>query len=77
MQAKVGRWPTARINVEYYPPTWRGDAQNVPASLKAYIDGIADAMRCDDRGFEVEYPRQFAGTKLGGEVVFRIWEGKP
>lgn len=71
-QAGVGCWPTATILIEYYPPTRRGDPQNVPTSLKAYIDGIADAMGCDDRGFRVDYPRVFAGTKKGGEVVFRV-----
>lgn len=72
-QAGLGRWPEASILIEYYPPSRRGDPQNVPASLKAYIDGIADAMGCDDRGFRVDYPRMFAGTKKGGEVVFRIY----
>tara|TARA_R110002110_G_scaffold37601_6_gene124054 strand:- start:432 stop:551 length:120 start_codon:yes stop_codon:yes gene_type:complete len=38
------------------------------------LDGIADAMGCDDRGFKVDYPREFAGTKKGGEVVFRAFE---
>lgn len=72
-QAKLPCWPEASILIEYYPPTRRGDPQNVPASLKAYIDGIADAMGCDDRCFKVDYPTVFAGTKKGGEVVFRIY----
>lgn len=71
--AGVGKWPTAIILIEYYPPSRRGDPQNVPTSLKPYLDGIADAMGCDDRGFKVDYPTVFAGTKKGGEVVFRIW----
>lgn len=70
--AKVGCWPNAEILIEYYPPTRRGDPQNVPTSLKAYIDGIADAMGCDDRGFRVDYPSVFAGTKKGGAVIFHI-----
>lgn len=71
--AKLPCWPEAEILIEYYPPTRRGDPQNVPGSLKAYIDGIADAMGCDDRKFRVDYPRMFAGTKKSGEVVFRIY----
>ena len=71
--AGVGTWPNATILIEYYPPSRRGDPQNVPASLKPIIDGIADAMGCDDRGFKVDYPSVFAGTKKAGEVVFRIW----
>lgn len=73
---KIERWPNAEILIEYYPPTLRGDPQNVPASLKAYIDGIADAMGCDDREFRVDFPRCFAGTKKGGEVVFRVKPGR-
>ena len=73
-QADLPCWPEASLLIEYYPPTRRGDPQNVPSSLKAYIDGIADAMGCDDRAFKVDYPRVFAGTKKGGEVVFRVYE---
>lgn len=72
---KLPCWPNATILIEYYPPSFRGDAQNTPTSLKAYIDGIADAMGCDDRGFAVDYPRVWAGKKKGGEVVFRVFEG--
>ena len=73
MLGKLPCWPDAEIMVEYYPPSLRGDPQNVPASLKAYIDGIADAMGCSDKLFRVDYPSVFAGTKKGGEVVFRIY----
>lgn len=62
----------ALILIEYYPPTRRGDPHNVPASLKAYIDGIADAMGVDDKRFKVDYPPVFAGTRKPAEVVFRI-----
>lgn len=72
MEAKVGTCPNATLFIEYYPPSYRGDVQNVPSSLKAYIDGIADAMGCDDKGFKVDYPSVWAGKKPGGEVVFRI-----
>lgn len=72
----VGCWPEADILIEYWPPSRRGDPQNVPSSLKAYIDGIADAMNCDDKRFRVDYPTMFAGTKPGGEVVFRIYPGR-
>ncbi len=74
--AKIECWPNAEIKIEYYSPTRRGDPQNVPTALKAYIDGIADAMGCDDRGFKVEYPKDFAGTRKPGDVVFHISEGK-
>ena len=64
--------PDATIFIEYYPPSRREDVHNVPASLKAYIDGIADAMGCDDKGFTVDYPTQWAGVSKPGKVVFRI-----
>lgn len=73
-QAGLPCWPEASILIEYWPPSRRGDPQNVPSSLKSAIDGIADAMGCDDRCFKVDYPTVFAGTKKGGEVVFRVYE---
>ena len=75
-QAGVGCWPDATILIEYYPPTRRGDPQNVPTSLKAYIDGIADAMGCDDRAFKVDFPSVFAGTRKPADVVFHILKEK-
>ena len=72
VRAGVERWPLATIAIQYYPPTRRGDPQNVPTSLKAYIDGIADAMGCDDKDFKVDYPKDFAGTRKPADVVFRI-----
>lgn len=70
--AGVATDPNARLFIEYYPKAFREDPQNVPAGLKPFIDGIADAMGCDDRGFIVDYPTQFAGRSKQGEVVFRI-----
>lgn len=69
---RIERIPDATIFIEYYPPSRRGDIHNVPASLKAYIDGIADAMGCDDKDFTVDYPTQWAGVSKPGRVVFRI-----
>jgi hypothetical protein len=40
--------------------------------MKAYIDGIADAMGCDDRRFRVDFPSVWAGKTERGEVVFRV-----
>jgi crossover junction endodeoxyribonuclease RusA len=67
-------WPEATIFIEYWPRTRRGDPQNVPHALKAYIDGIADAMGVDDRCFKVDYPTMFAGTTKAGAVVFRVYQ---
>lgn len=69
---RVECMPNARLLFEYYPPHRRYDAQNIPHSLKAYIDGIADAMGCDDRGFEVDYPSVWAGSGKPGKIVVHI-----
>ena len=60
------------IFVEYWPKHRRFDPQNVPHALKAYIDGVADALESDDRRFRVHYPAVFAGTRPNGEIIFRI-----
>lgn len=74
LEAKLPCWPQASILIEYWPAHRRFDVHNVASSLKASIDGIADAMGVDDRAFKVDYPRVFAGTTKSGEVVFRIYQ---
>lgn len=66
--------PRAHIFVEYYPKTYRMDVQNCHAMMKAYIDGIADAMGCDDKRFNIDFPGVYAGKSERGEVIFRIKE---
>lgn len=62
--------PDAELRFTYHPPdNRRRDASNLPAMLKPVIDGIADAMGCDDNGFSVHYPAQFDGVIAGGEIV--------
>jgi len=70
--AKLPCWPTATILIEYWPPHRKYDCQNCGSACKAYLDGIADAMGCNDKAFKVDYPTVFAGTRKGGEVVFRV-----
>lgn len=66
--------PTARLQFAFYPPTnHRRDAQNMPATQKAAIDGIADAMGCDDSGFRVQFPDSFERITPGGAVVVRVF----
>lgn len=67
----------ATIFVEYWPKTYRGDVQNVHGSLKAYIDGVADAMGCDDKNFRVDFPSVFAGKSKNGKVIMRIVSDAP
>ena len=74
-EAKVPRAPTAALSVSYHPPTGRGgkpDVQNMPGRCKPLIDGIADAMGCDDRRFRVRYPDHFSEPVKGGAVVIEV-----
>jgi crossover junction endodeoxyribonuclease RusA len=64
--------PDAVIFVEYWPKARRGDVHNMHGRMKAYIDGIADAMGCDDKAFQVDFPTVWAGTSPQGKVVFRV-----
>lgn len=68
--------PQAVIFVEYYPKAFRGDVHNVHGRCKAYIDGIADAMGCDDKRFEIHFPAVWAGKDKRGKVVFRVMRGR-
>lgn len=74
-EAKLPTWPDATILVEGWPPTRRGDPHNLPIACKAIIDGIADAMGCDDKAFRVDWPQVWAGTRKGGQVVMHIMPG--
>lgn len=74
-RAKVAPAPDAALSVSYHPPTGRGgkpDVQNMPGRCKPLIDGIADAMGCDDRRFRVQYPDHFAEPVKGGAVVIEV-----
>lgn len=66
----------ARLVFAFFPPdNRRRDSQNMPAMMKAYIDGIAQAMDCDDRGFRCEFPSRFERVVKGGCVLVEISDG--
>jgi hypothetical protein len=44
-----------KVIVTFYPPDRRGDRTNYPNRLKAYFDGIADALKVNDRRFLPSY----------------------
>ena len=71
--AKVPTIPDAVLEFTYYPPHRRYDCQNIAGSLKAYIDGIADAMGCDDKKFKVIYPSEFAEVRKPADIVVKIY----
>jgi crossover junction endodeoxyribonuclease RusA len=69
------RSPIPEAVLEFHfspPPQSRPDLQNMPDTVKAYIDGIADAMGCDDRGFQPRWPDQFSDRVKGGAVLVHV-----
>lgn len=71
----VARVPDAVIEFAFHPPPRsRPDAQNLPATVKGAIDGIADAMGCDDKGFRCVFPRSVGEPVKGGCVLVTIKE---
>lgn len=59
------------IRITFYPPDKRHrDADNMVASIKAALDGVADALKVNDRRFWPEF--HFCGPEKPGrvEVVF-------
>ncbi|TVR58958.1 MAG: hypothetical protein EA420_16440 [Candidatus Competibacteraceae bacterium] len=76
--AGVKRDPTAILTFTYHPPNMhRRDVQNTHIMMKALIDGIADAMGCDDHKFRCRFPDSFAKTMpaIGGAIIVTISKG--
>lgn len=48
----------------------------MPAALKAAVDGIADAMECDDHKFRCVFPSEFGEPTKGGAILVEIGEGQ-
>ena len=73
-EARVESNPNAYLKFTFHPPTKRlPDMQNMPATQKAAIDGIADAMQVDDSGFRCIWPLEFAEPVKGGSVIVEIF----
>lgn len=76
LEAGLKRMPTGEgwthhLSFDFCPPDRRKrDLQNMPATQKAAIDGIADALKVDDATFKVRWPEEF-GTVAdnGGSVL--------
>jgi crossover junction endodeoxyribonuclease RusA len=64
-----------RVSVTFYPPDRRGDRVNYPNRMKAYFDGIADALKVNDRRFLPTY--HFAEPVSNARVVIVIGESEP
>lgn len=58
------------ISVTFYPPDRRGDRTNYPNRCKPYFDGIADALKVNDRRFLPTY--HFSEPVADARVVIVI-----
>lgn len=57
-----------RVRISFTPPNNLGDRINFAARMKAYVDGIAEAMGVNDKRFLPSY-HYFAPEKPGKVVV--------
>ncbi|OLF82681.1 hypothetical protein AWH63_06660 [Marinobacter sp. C18] len=66
------------VFIEFYPPdARRRDDDNLVASFKSGRDGLADALKIDDRHFRI-HPRLMSGQIYpGGMVMVTIREEGP
>ena len=69
----IKRNPKTHLRFMFYPPDRRRrDAHNLPHMMKAAIDGIADAMGCDDQQFTCEFEGGFRSPVKNGTVLVEI-----
>lgn len=59
-----------RVTATFYPPDKRTDRVNMPSRLKPYWDGIADALKINDRRFLPTY--HFAEPVSNPRVVIEV-----
>lgn len=62
------------LYVTFVPPNRRGDRTNYGNRMKPYFDGIADALRVNDRRFVPHYT--YAEPEKPGRVEIRIKVGQ-
>lgn len=60
-----------RVAITFRPPSRRGDADNMLAACKAYLDGIADATGVNDRCFDIDMPVRGEPVK-GGAIIIEM-----
>lgn len=64
-----------RIHVRFVPPDRRSDRGNFPVRMKAYFDGIADALGVNDRRFVPRF--EFADPVNPGRVEVTLEPRQP
>ena len=78
LEAGLTRMPTGEgwthhLSFDFCPPDRRKrDLQNMPATQKAAIDGIADALKVDDATFKVKWPEEFGTVSDNGGSVLVV-----
>lgn len=61
------------LTFAFHPPDNRKrDLQNMPATMKAAIDGISDAIGIDDEDFRCRWPMEFSNVVKGGCVMIEV-----
>ena len=72
LEAKVPAPPDGDIplHIRFVPPNRRGDRTNFANRVKAYIDGIADALGVNDARFKPSY--EFAEPEKPGRVEVHV-----
>lgn len=69
------RWKGVNARYVFHPPDKRKrDDDNLMACMKAYRDGIADAMGVDDNTWNLKAP-MIAHVEKGGKVIVEVWPG--
>ncbi len=69
--AKIKGHAAYRVVVTFFPPDNRKrDPHNFPATAKAYLDGLADALGVDDCIFDVEW--KTGPVEAPGSVHFEV-----
>lgn len=64
-----------RVALQFSPPCVRSrDEDNLVASMKSGLDGVAKAMRIDDSRFRLDTPKHGA-VVAGGAVTLRVYIG--
>lgn len=62
-----------RVALQFSPPCVRSrDDDNLVASMKSGLDGVAKAMRIDDSRFRLDTP-QHGAVVAGGAVTLRVY----
>lgn len=78
-EARIGKIEAERLSVRYviFPPDRRArDQDNIIASIKAYADGIAQAIGLDDSKWDISI---VSGGSRGREGMIKVeleWEHK-